>query len=194
MLNVNKLEVNKMAKLFMRIHGVKDIKGASQIKGIQSASKESLVEIESIEWGVEREISMDVGNGNNNDTGLLSDNNVVITKKVDGISPSLMTLLFKPVKGRVIDFILAVPNGNGAGVVEQQVFTLDDAMIVNYAVETDADKEEGSVPKEKVTIACGVIVSKFISSGIDSAFGDATAEIVSFDYNTGNLDSGVDMK
>ena len=105
-----------MAQLFMRRRGIDDIKGASAIKGDAQLSKGgSAIEIDSISWGVERGITMDVGNGNNNDEGAITDNQVTITKKIDGISPSLMTLLFKPVKGRVVDFIFTVPNKTGAG-------------------------------------------------------------------------------
>ena len=111
-----------MAQLFMRIRGIDDIKGASEIKGDAQLSKGgSAIEIDSISWGVERGITMDVGNGNNNDEGAITDNQVTVTKKIDGISPSLMTLLFKPVKGRVVDFIFTVPNKTGAGVQQQYV-------------------------------------------------------------------------
>lgn len=78
---------------------------------------------------------------------------MTVTKKIDGISPSLMTLLFKPVKGRVVDdFIFTVPNKTGAGVKQQYVLTLDGAKIVNYSVDTETDEEEGSVPTEEVVL------------------------------------------
>ena len=157
-----------MAQLFMRIRGIDDIKGASEIKGDAQLSKGgSAIEIDSISWGVERGITMDVGNGNNNDEGAITDNQVTVTKKIDGISPSLMTLLFKPVKGRVVDFIFTVPNKTGAG-----------------------DEEEGSVPTEEVVFTSESIVSAFYPTSIDGTFGDPSPDMVSFNYETSELESG----
>ena len=159
-----------MAQLFMRIRGIDDIKGASEIKGDAQLSKGgSAIEIDSISWGVERGITMDVGNGNNNDEGAITDNQVTVTKKIDGISPSLMTLLFKPVKGRVVDFIFTVPNKTGAGVQQQYV---------------------RSVPTEEVVFTSESIVSAFYPTSIDGTFGDPSPDMVSFNYETSELESG----
>lgn len=182
-----------MAQLFMRIRGIDDIKGASEIKGDAQLSKGgSAIEIDSISWGVERGITMDVGNGNNNDEGAITDNQVTVTKKIDGISPSLMTLLFKPVKGRVVDFIFTVPKKTGAGVQQQYVLTLDGAKIVNYSVDTEIDEEEeeGSVPTEEVVFTSESIVSAFYPTSIDGTFGDPSPDMVSFNYETSELESG----
>ena len=172
-----------MAQLFMRIRGIDDIKGASEIKGDAQLSKGgSAIEIDSISWGVERGITMDVGNGNNNDEGAITDNQVTV--------PSLMTLLFKPVKGRVVDFIFTVPNKTGAGVQQQYVLTLDGAKIVNYSVDTETDEEEGSVPTEEVVFTSESIVSAFYPTSIDGTFGDPSPDMVSFNYETSELESG----
>ncbi len=137
---------------------------------------------------------MDVGNGNNSDTGKLTSSNVVITKKVDGLTPSLMTILFKPKKGRVVDFIFAVPDASGKGLTQQYVFTIDGAKIVDCKLTTKESDEEGSVPMEKITFAFGSIVSKYIPTVITGAMGEATADIVVYDFGTGELGSGTDMK
>ena len=115
---------------------------------------------------------------------------MTVTKKIDGISPSLMTLLFKPVKGRVVDFIFTVPNKTGAGVQQQYVLTLDGAKIVNYSVDTETDEEEGSVPTEEVVFTSESIVSAFYPTSIDGTFGDPSPDMVSFNYETSELESG----
>ena len=157
-----------MAQLFMRIRGIDDIKGASEIKGDAQLSKGgSAIEIDSISWGVERGITMDVGNGNNNDEGAITDNQVT-----------------------VVDFIFTVPNKTGAGVQQQYVLTLDGAKIVNYSVDTETDEEEGSVPTEEVVFTSESIVSAFYPTSIDGTFGDPSPDMVSFNYETSELESG----
>ncbi len=184
-----------MASLFMRVHGLKDVKGSSDFVGdVKTNSDGDTFEIEGIDWKVGRGINMDVGNGNNSDTGKLTSSNIVVTKEVDGLTPSLMTILFKPKKGRVVDFIYAVPNPSGKGLTQQYVFTIDGARIVDCKLTTETSDEDGSVPMEKITFAFGSIVSKYIPTDITGAMGEATADIVVYDFGTGELESGTDMK
>lgn len=179
----------------MKVHGIKDVKGASSIVGdVKSSSDGSSIEIDGIEWGVGRNINMDVGNGNNSDTGALEAENVVITKKVDGISPSLMTILFKPTKGRVVDFIFSVPNKDGKGYRTQFIFTIDDAKLVDYTVTTETSEEDGSVPMEQVTFSYGSIVSKYFPTNISGIVGELTPDMVVYNVETGELEAGVEVK
>lgn len=183
-----------MSTLFMRIRGIDDVKGASQVAGDAILTNGgSTVVIDGMKWGVTRDVKMDVGNGNNSDTGLLSVGSVEITKAVDGISPSIMTLLFKPVKNRVVDIVYGIPDATGKGVRQQFTFTLDGARVVSYEVTTKTD-DNGSKPAEKVVLSCTEIVTKFNPTGINGAFGDATADMVDYNISTNTLLAGTDMK
>jgi len=87
-------------------------------------------------------------------------------------------------------FIFTVPNKTGAGVQQQYVLTLDGAKIVNYSVDTETDEEEGSVPTEEVVFTSESIVSAFYPTSIDGTFGDPSPDMVSFNYETSELESG----
>ena len=68
--------------------------------------------------------------------------------------------------------------------------TLDGAKIVNYSVDTETDEEEGSVPTEEVVFTSESIVSAFYPTSIDGTFGDPSPDMVSFNYETSELESG----
>ena len=66
------MEKKTMDSLIMSIRGfkTKDIKGASALKGITNgADGDAAVAVNSVEFEISRNVTLDVGNGNNSDTG-----------------------------------------------------------------------------------------------------------------------------
>lgn len=182
-----------MDSLVMSISGFtgKNIKGASVLSGLTGgADKEAVVPVKSVEWAVNRNVTLDVGNGNNSDTGELTGGTLVVTKSVDGLTPAINTILFKPKKGRCIDFTYGTPTTDGTGLNVQQVITIDGAKVIAYKVSTSGNDANGKVPVEQITISYTAIVSKFQPSKIDGTFGDVTADMVSYDFSKGVLEAG----
>ena len=187
------MEKKTMDSLIMSIRGfkTKDIKGASALKGITNgADGDAAVAVNSVEFEISRNVTLDVGNGNNSDTGELTGGILVVTKPVDGLTPAINTILFKPKKGRCIDFTYGTPTTDGTGLNVQQVITIDGAKIIDYKVSTSGNDANGKVPVEQITISYTAIVSKFQPSKIDGTFGDVTADMVSYDFSKGVLEAG----
>ena len=182
-----------MDSLVMSISGFtgKNIKGASVLSGLTGgADKEAVVPVKSVEWAVNRNVTLDVGNGNNSDTGELTGGTLVVTKPVDGLTPAINTILFKPKKGRVIDFIYGTPETDGSGFVRQLVLTVAEAKIIDYKVTTSGNDEEGKIPMEEFTIQFSQLVSQYFPTLSDGKLKSPTADMVSYDFGKGVLEAG----
>ena len=183
-----------MDSLVMSISGFtgKNIKGASVLSGLTGgADKEAVVPVKSVEWAVNRNVTLDVGNGNNSDTGELTGGTLVVTKSVDGLTPAINTILFKPKKGRDITITYGTPKTDGIGLVIQRQITLSNAKVIDYQVSTDGNDEKGKVPLEKITIAFSSIKASCARSGIDGKIGaEAINDIVEYNFSEGVLKAG----
>lgn len=115
-----------MASIFMRLEGVEVKGGATQV-GLEGTG---WFAISSYSWGASRAVGMDVGNGNNADSGMVALSEVNITKEADGATEQLLSFLFNPGKeGKTIEiaFTKPGPDGSGAQVYFQVKLTLSRA-------------------------------------------------------------------
>ncbi len=183
-----------MDTLFLCVHGIKNIVGATNVTKIVQKDGDSWLPITSASWKVSRNISMDIGNATNSDTGEVSVGELVITKPVDGLTPAINTILFKPVKGRCVDIIYATPEVDGSGYVRQRVVTFDNAKVVDYTVKTEYSEEEGSVAVEEIRISYSVIVAKYQPTKLNGELEDPTTGVVEYDFDAGKLSSGIEIK
>ncbi|MGN1392568.1 MAG: type VI secretion system tube protein Hcp [Succinivibrionaceae bacterium] len=186
-----------MDSLYMCVHGFKDVKGALTLSKVtnEPGKGDATVAVDSVTWSVTRTINMDIGNSNNSDCGEVVAGEIEVTKKVDGLTPCLNTILFKPQKGRVVDFIFGTPETDGSGIASQRIVTIDDARVVSYEVSTEGDDEEGYTPVEVVRFSYSDIVSTYLSTGIDGVLPtDAAPDIVEYNLDEGKLKSGSNIK
>ncbi len=186
-----------MDPLFLCIHGIKNIVGAAQVKLLDKSigkDVDSWLPIMSAEWNVTRTVTMDVGNANNSDTGEVTAGELIITKKVDGLTPALNTILYKPIKGRCFDIIYTTPEMDGSGLVSQRELTFSDAKVIDYSVSTDNDEEAGSTPIETIKISYECLIAKFNPTDALGVYGERTTSMVVYDFTTAKLEAGAEMK
>lgn len=130
-----------MASIFMRIDGV-DVKGGATVEGLEGSG---WFAISSYHWGGIRNVAMDIGNGNNADSGMVAVSEVSITKQVDGASEDLLSFLYNPGKeGKTIEIAFTKPEVDGSGAKVYYQVKLSNARCVNY----HANGHDGSQPSE----------------------------------------------
>ncbi|MBM7071369.1 type VI secretion system tube protein Hcp [Shewanella sp. 202IG2-18] len=135
-----------MASIYMRIDGV-DVKGGATVEGLEGTG---WFAIRSYNWGGVRNVAMDIGNGNNADSGMVAMTEVNLTKQVDGASEDLLSYLFNPGKeGKVVEIAFTKPEADGSGAKLYFQVKLTNARLVSYNV----SGSDGSQPYESVSLS-----------------------------------------
>jgi type VI secretion system secreted protein Hcp len=171
-----------MASIFMRIDGLDNIKGAATIGDI--GGKKGFFAINSMSWGANRGVAVDVGNANNADKGMVSLDAITIKRTSDGASPHLATFLFAPgSEGQKVEILLTKPSRDGAGADPYLVFTLEKARIASY----DISGSDGQLPEEDFSLTYTTLTTVYYQEGDGGKIEKGAT--VKFDCTTGTLES-----
>lgn len=147
-----------MASLYMRI-GTDDVKGGAtaEYTGGDDMSKQGWFAIKSFSWGAVRSVGMDIGNGMNQDSGMVAMNEMTVTKEVCGASEQLLSGLYMPGdEGKTIDLISTKPDRSGQGSQVYLQIKMERARLVSYNV----SGSDGAAPFESLAIAYNTIKVK----------------------------------
>lgn len=142
-----------MASIYMRIEGV-DVKGGATVVGLTG---DNWFAIESYNWSAARNVAMDIGNGNNADSGMVAIQPISIAKQIDGASEDLLSYLFNPGKdGKTVEIAFTKPEADGSGAKVYFQIKLSKARLISYTV----GGYEGSQPHEMITLSYIEIAQK----------------------------------
>ncbi|ELR67270.1 Putative protein ImpD [Photobacterium marinum] len=175
-----------MASIYMRVDGL-DVKGGATIEELQTeqGKKEGWFAIKSYSWGGVRNVAMDIGNGNNADSGMVALSEVNVSKEVDGASEDLLSFLFNPGKeGRTVEIAFTKPSSDGQGADVYFQVMLKNARLVSYNV----SGSDGSQPYESLSLSYVDISQKhhYEKEGGEMVSGG----IVTYNLPTGKMTSG----
>nr|WP_314265688.1 type VI secretion system tube protein Hcp [uncultured Moellerella sp.] len=135
-----------MASIYMQIAGV-DVKGGATVVGLEG---DNWFAIESYNWAAARNVAMDIGNGNNADSGMVSIQPISIAKQIDGASEDLLSYLFNPGKdGKTIKIAFTKPEADGSGAKVYFKIELSKARLISYSI----GGYEGGQPHEMITLS-----------------------------------------
>ena len=135
-----------MASIYMRIDGV-DIKGGATVIGLDGAN---WFAVDSYSWGGSRNVAMDIGNGNNADSGMVAIQPVSVAKQIDGASEDLLSFLFNPGKeGKTVEIAFTKPEADGSGASVYFQINLSHARLTGYNV----SGYDGAQPHEMITFS-----------------------------------------
>lgn len=171
-----------MASIFMRIDGIDTINGAATIGNI--GSKKGFFAVENMSWGAVRGVTVDVGNANNADQGMVALGELNIARTSDGASPHLATFLFAPgTEGKTIDLLMTKPSRTGDGADPYLIITLEKARLSNYSVSCN----DGSLPSESFSMTYSVVSLVYYNEndGGEIVKGDT----IKYDVPTAKLES-----
>jgi len=141
-----------MSSIYMRIEGLETIQGAATIGEI--GGKKGFFSIDSLSWGAVRAVTVDIGNANNADQGMVGLGELSISRESDGASPYLNTFLFSPgAEGKTVEIMITKPSRTGAGVDPYMVITVDKSRISSYNIGCG----DGSLPSESFSLAYAVL-------------------------------------
>jgi type VI secretion system secreted protein Hcp len=171
-----------MASIFMKIVGLDEVKGAATVAGLPVTG---LFAINNISWGAARGVTMEVGNANNADKGMMAMNDITISRESDGASPHLTTMLFAPgSEGKTVDIYLTKPSRDGSGGADPfMVFTLENTRINNYNV----NSSDGGLPSESFSLTYVTISLVYYWENLAGLV--VTGDTVKYDVSTGKLES-----
>ncbi|MCL6271100.1 type VI secretion system tube protein Hcp [Sansalvadorimonas sp. 2012CJ34-2] len=175
-----------MASLYMRI-GTEEVKGAAtaDYTGGDDMSKQGWFAIKSFSWGAVRSVGMDIGNGMNQDSGMVAMNELSVTKEVCGASESLLSSLYMPGdEGKTIDLICTKPDRSGEGSQVYLQVKLEKARLVSYSV----SGSDGGTPFESLAIAYNTIKIKHWHEAEGGKL--EPGGLVAYDLPTGKVISG----
>lgn len=135
-----------MASIYMRLDGV-DVQGGATVDGLDGQGWFALL---GYSWGGMRGVKMDIGNGNNTDSGVVALSEVNVTKQMDGASDALLSFFFVPGKeGKEIEIAFTKPSVQGEGVDVYYQVKLDKARLVSYNI----SGSEGGQPIESMSLS-----------------------------------------
>ncbi|MDE1211223.1 type VI secretion system tube protein Hcp [Vibrio aestuarianus] len=140
-----------MASIYMRVEGLNVTGGATatDVEGLES-KKDGWFAISSYSWGAVRNVSMDIGNANNADSGMVAMSEVNVAKQVDGASEDLLSFLFSPGKeGKTVEIAFTKPKSDGQGTDVYFQVKLEKARLVSYNV----SGSDGSQPYESLSFS-----------------------------------------
>jgi type VI secretion system secreted protein Hcp len=130
----------------MRIDGV-DVKGGATVQGLEGSG---WFAINNYSWGAVRNVSMDIGNGNNADSGMVALSEVNVSKQIDGATEDLLSFLFSPGKeGKTVEVAFTKPEADGSGAKLYFQVKLSRARLVSYNVHGS----DGSQPTETISLS-----------------------------------------
>lgn len=171
-----------MASIFMRIDGIDSIKGAATVGDI--GGKKGFFAISNMSWGANRGVSVDVGNANNADKGMVSLDAITVDRMSDGASPHLTTFLFAPgAEGKTVEILLTKPSRDGSGADPYLVLTLEKARIASYTI----SGSDGSLPSEHFSLTYTTLTQVYYQE--DDGGKIAKGDTVKFDCTSGKLES-----
>ncbi|EPJ50773.1 MAG: hypothetical protein OFPI_19270 [Osedax symbiont Rs2] len=171
-----------MASMFMRIDGIDTIKGGATVSEI--GGKKGVFAIDTMSWGGVRGVSIDVGNANNADKGMVALGEVSLSRGSDGASPHLTTMLFAPgAEGKKIEIIMTKPDRGGDKIQPHLIFTLEKCRISNYQVSCT----DGNLPVETFSLIYTVISITYYNEGTDGSI--EKGDTIKFDVTTAKLES-----
>ncbi|WDE05329.1 type VI secretion system tube protein Hcp [Thalassomonas viridans] len=171
-----------MASIYMRIDGNDTIKGSATVTDI--GGKKGFFALESTSWSAMRNVSVDIGNADNNDGGMVALGEIQCSKQLDGASPFITTFLFSPgEEGKKIEIVFTKPDRGGKGLIPYLIVTLENARISSYSV----SGSDGSQPGENFAMTYSTIAQTYyveseggkVEKAAEVAFNTQTAEITS---------------
>lgn len=166
----------------MRIDGLNSIKGAATVGEI--GGKKGFFAIDTMSWGAIRGVSINVGNANNADKGMVSLDAVSVSRVSDGASPHLTTFLFAPgAEGKTVEILLTKPSREGNGADPYLVITMEKARIGNYNV----SGSDGSLPIEMFSLTYTALTLVYYNEADGGKI--EKGDTVKFDCTTGKLES-----
>ncbi|GLQ75905.1 Hcp1 family type VI secretion system effector [Vibrio sp. vnigr-6D03] len=176
-----------MASIYMRVAGLQ-VEGAATMKDLKTAegTNEGWFAINSYSWGGARNVSMDIGNATNADSGMVGVSEVSVTKEVDGASEDLLCYLFNPGKeGKTVEVAFTKPSNDGQGVDVYFQVKLEKARLVTYNV----SGTDGSQPYESLSLSYTSISQKH---NYETEGGDISTSggVVTYDIPAGKMTSG----
>ncbi|CAA0084171.1 Uncharacterised protein [BD1-7 clade bacterium] len=135
-----------MASIYMRIEGV-DIKDGATVEGLPDSG---WVALNSYSWSAVRGVTMDIGNANNSDTGMVALSEVNVSKEVDSGSEGLLSFLYSPgTEGKTVWVAFTKPTRDGSGAEVYFQIKLLKARIVSYNV----SGSDGAQPYENLAFS-----------------------------------------
>ncbi|MBB1486614.1 Hcp family type VI secretion system effector [Oceanospirillum sediminis] len=171
-----------MASMYMRIDGINDIKGAATIGEI--GGKKGFFAINFMDWGAARGVSVDVGNANNADKGMVALGEINIARESDGASPQLTTFLFSPgAEGKTVEILLTKPSREGNGADPYMVMTLEKARIAHYSVSCN----DGGLPGETFSMTYTTLAITYYQEADGGKI--EKGDTVKYDVTTAKLES-----
>lgn len=176
-----------MASIYMRIDGNDTIKGSATVAEI--GGKKGFFAIDSLSWSAMRNVTVDIGNADNSDGGMVALGEIQCSKQLDGASPFLTTFLFSPGDtGKTVEVVFTKPNRGGKGLIPYLVIKIENARISNYSV----SGSDGTQPSESYSMTYSTIAHTYY---VESEGGkvDKAAE-VAFDTQIAELTSQADLK
>lgn len=176
-----------MASIYMRIDGNDTIKGSATVTDI--GGKKGFFAINSLSWSAMRNVSVDIGNADNGDGGMVALGEIQCTKQLDGASPFLTTFLFSPGEtGKTVEIVFTKPDRSGKGLIPYLIITIENSRISNYSISGN----DGSQPNESFAMTYATIAQTYY---VESEGGkvEKSAE-VTFDTQLAELTSQADLK
>ncbi|KAF7772310.1 Hcp1 family type VI secretion system effector [Pseudoalteromonas citrea] len=176
-----------MASIFMRIDGNDTIKGAATVVDLNS--KKGWFAVDSLSWGAMRGVSVDIGNANNQDSGMVALGEISISKTYDGATPYLLTYLFQPgADGKTIELVMTKPSRDGKGIIPYYVISLEEARMANFSI----SGSDGGQPSESFSLTYTKIEQIFFVEDEGGKLEKAAS--VKYDATTNQLTSAADLK
>ena len=168
--------------IFMKIDKLDAVKGGATIPEIDK--KKGLFKLDSTSWGAVRGTSIEVGNANNSDKGIVGLGEMNISRTCDGATPHLITWLYSPGDtGKDVIIFITKPSRDGKGINQNITYNLTGCRISNYQTQSHA----GGEPSESFSLTYTKIENIFhvedgggtISKGSTVTYDVSKAEMVS---------------
>jgi len=176
-----------MASIFMRIDGNDQIKGAATVSEI--GGKKGFFALSSFSWSAMRGVSVDIGNADNKDSGMVALGEINCSKEMDGASPYLNTFLYAPgEKGKKVEIVFTKPNRSGKGLVPYVIYTIENTRMASYSI----SGSEGGQPGESFSMTYTTISQTYFTEAEGGKI-EKAAE-VGFDTKTAQITSQAKLK
>ncbi|PAJ74583.1 hypothetical protein CJF42_09685 [Pseudoalteromonas sp. NBT06-2] len=176
-----------MASIYMRIDGNDTIKGSATVTDI--GGKKGFFALDSMSWSAMRNVSVDIGNADNNDGGMVALGEINCSKQLDGASPYITTFLYAPGEaGKKVEIVFTKPNRAGKGLVPYLIVTLENARISSYSV----SGSDGSQPGENFAMTYTTHSQTYFVEAEGGKI-EKSAE-VTFDTTSAEITSQADLK